>query len=184
MSTRGQIEERRDNPYDQSTFYFFAGSLGVFSTGMMAGVFIAMRHLKEKENFHFDMRKHKLPAVMAARALVYGTILCVGTFGVLGSLFCYANDIRNVREFDTYMRTNLKFFEPPVNKDPDVQRENELIGKLTEEQQMEYVWKKYFEDEAQVTEHIKDGPVPVKVIPEKDRSILEQIEYIRSKYFP
>ena len=43
-----------ENPFDQSTFWFFAGSFGVFSAGMCGGVFIAMRHLREKENFHFN----------------------------------------------------------------------------------------------------------------------------------
>lgn len=172
-----------ENPYDASHFYFFAGSLGVMGAGMLTGCWIAMRHLKEKENFHFDIRKHRQPAVMAARALGYGTLLCLGTFGVLGAGFCYAADIRNLRDFDVFMRGSLKLFEPPVNKDPQVQRERELVDKLTEDQQLEYVWKKYFEEEAQVAQHIHDGPMPPKVIPEKDRSIVEQIEYIRSKYF-
>jgi len=173
-----------DNPFDQSTFYFFASALGVFGAGMCTGVFIAMRHLKEKENFHFDIRKHRTPAIMATRAFGYGSLLCLGTFGVLSSAFCYAADIRSVRDFDRYMRNNLEVIRPEINKDPAVQRERELVEKLSESQQMEYVWKKYFEDDAQVVKELPDGPEPEHTIPESGRTVLEQVEYIRNKYFP
>lgn len=178
-------ERKNDNPYDQSMSYFLLGSLGVFSTGVLAGVFIAMRHLREKENFHFNFRQHRTPAIMATQALVYGSALALGTFGVAGAAFCYTNDIRNVNDFDHFMRRNLEPFQPPVSKDPIVIRERELVDKLDESKQLEYVWKKYFEDEAQVVKHIPDdgdSPPPLEPIPEENRTIVQQLEYIKRKY--
>ena len=192
-----------ENPYETSMFTWLTGSLGMLCGGTVIGVGIAMRHMKNHENFQFNMAKHRTPVMMATRALMYGTALSIGSFGVGMASFLYITDIKTPQEFALYMKKTLKPFETPATKDPLLQKEIELVSRLDEEHQLKYLWSQYFteaheevdkrlkEDEEEFIKNggnlddLRSGKTTIdleKIINKKDRTISEQMQYINEKY--
>lgn len=87
---------------------FVGGSFAIVGLGFLAGLKYSMN--KEKELF----KKHSIPAHYAAKAFLYGTLLCVGTFATIGSLIVFSTGITNAKEFGREMK---KLFG---NTSPDV----------------------------------------------------------------
>ena len=87
--------ESKDDDSVATTSQFLGVSLGMFGRGMVGGVAYIFRQEKVK----FDRHTHGRPALVAARALLYGTILACGTFGAGLGLFVKFTGITNVKQF-------------------------------------------------------------------------------------
>ena len=88
-----------DRPPVVSRTTFFAGSLGTVSAGILFGLYRVNR-LSVKENLLIP--KHISPSTaygIAAKALIYGTALCVGSFAGVGAIFAYTSKITTLDQF-------------------------------------------------------------------------------------
>jgi hypothetical protein len=83
-----------DDNKDDGVSSLLVNSVGVMSVAMLGGIFAASKY----EKFKFDRRLHSSPAVMAVRALVAGTVLCVGAFGLAGTLFVKGTGIDSMQK--------------------------------------------------------------------------------------
>ena len=79
---------------------FFAGSLGVFASGLLFGVY----RVCKKEKTTIDIKANRPHVMLAVRALGYGTALCFGAFAAAGAAFSYTTKITTLSEFDTWAR--------------------------------------------------------------------------------
>ena len=79
---------------------FFAGSLGIFSSGMLFGVYRVMR----KENAKLNAKAQRNQIFFAARALGWGTVLCLGAFAGAGAVFSYTTKVTTLSEFDVWAK--------------------------------------------------------------------------------
>ncbi|KAJ1442000.1 hypothetical protein B484DRAFT_390433 [Ochromonadaceae sp. CCMP2298] len=95
---------------------FFAGSLGVFSSGMLFGVYRVMR----KEDAKLSHIAQRSQVMLAMRALGWGTVLCLGSFMGAGALFSYTTKVTTFQGFDHWMKgigTGLNIPTPHAPKD-------------------------------------------------------------------
>lgn len=92
--------DRRPSPLFEtpSLTAFYAGSLGIFSLGTLVGVYRVYK-LSKKENLTIPKGSGANASVVAARALLYGTALCLGTFSGAAALFAYTSKITTPEEF-------------------------------------------------------------------------------------
>lgn len=103
---------------------FFAGSLAVFSSGMLFGVY---RVLKQEKG---TIKGNMTPLMVACKALAWGTVLCLGTFAGAGAAFSYATNVTTIKEFDVWAKAAGKKLNLPVPKvDAKEQEESEEIEK-------------------------------------------------------
>lgn len=100
---------------------------------------------------------HGTPALIAARALLYGTILCVGTFAGVGSVFVATTGISSFKEFhQAATRQAAKVDFLPKDKE-EVIREKAIVKKMNENEEMNYFYNKVFpEGETEADEGKKD----------------------------
>lgn len=92
---------------------FFTGSLAVFGSGLMFGVYRVMK----KEKAKISLKSQRPDIVLAASALAYGTALCFGTFAAGAAVFRYTTKVTNLQEFDVWAR-NVGM-SVPLPKVPD-----------------------------------------------------------------
>lgn len=105
-----------------STTSFFLGSAAMLSLGVLYGIRRAVKEV-EKESPPSSsaakspfqrlsvwkvLHKNTNGVTMGARAFAYGSLLCFGGFYACGSLFMYANNLRNLDEFAGFMRVRMK----------------------------------------------------------------------------
>jgi len=107
------------------------GSLVFFSLGMALG----MRVMMKREKFMFGIRSEHVG--LATKALMYGTVLSVGTFGVSTVLFMQATGIRTPKEFGDILRGKLAEVES-IQPAPDLAKDIDEKNKMTTEEEMAY----------------------------------------------
>jgi hypothetical protein len=98
------MTSNEENQSKVSWPFIIGGSVGMFSIGLLTGVYQAFRYEKTK----FDIKVHGPPMIMAGKAFVYGTMLCFGTFGVLGVSFCSLTGISSIHEFEIAAKQALR----------------------------------------------------------------------------
>lgn len=79
---------------------FLTGSVGAFSAGMLLGVWRVTR----KEQTRITVKTHRPQILFALSALGWGTVLCLGTFGLAGAVFSYSTGVTTIREFDSWAK--------------------------------------------------------------------------------
>ena len=99
MQRKDPIESAsREPPISKTSF--FAGSLAIFSCGMLIGVYGVTR----KEKTKISMAVHRSNVFLAMRAFGWGTALCLGTFAGAGALFMATTKVSSVKELDAYAK--------------------------------------------------------------------------------
>eukprot|EP01039_Chlorochromonas_danica_P003644 gene3644-3989_t len=93
-----------NNPPPISRTTFFISSAGIFSLGMLFGVHRVMK--KEKADVP-ALRHSAPPAFMAARALGWGTVLCLSAFTCTTVAFSLLTGIESTSQFATAARQKL-----------------------------------------------------------------------------
>ena len=86
--------------YISSSFTFFLGS-AIFGAKQF------LRYEDKTSDLRQMMKTTKVPTQLAFKALLYGTALSVGTFGLGIMLYCSAFNIQNTQDFDRHMVGNL-----------------------------------------------------------------------------
>lgn len=107
------------------------GSLLMFSMGMALGV----RAMMKREKFMFGFRSEYVG--LATKALMYGTALSVGTFGVTTVVFMQATGIRSPKELGDAFRGKLAEVES-IKPSPDLAKDIEEKGKMSTDEEMAY----------------------------------------------
>jgi hypothetical protein len=107
------------------------GSLLMFSLGMALGV----RAMMKREKFMFGFRSEYVG--LATKALMYGTALSVGTFGVSTVLFMQATGIRSPKELGDMFRGKLSEVES-IKPAPDLAKDIEEKSKMSTDEEMAY----------------------------------------------
>jgi hypothetical protein len=125
-----------------SAFTTTAVSLGVMGVSFLAGV----KYQFWKSNFKFSYKKHKTDFHYATAALLGGTALCLGTFGVVTSVFMVTTGVKSFAEFSYFMQSIFsgnKVTGPPK----ELEEELKHIENMTLEEEMDYWLKKYYYSE-------------------------------------
>jgi hypothetical protein len=136
-----QETKRPNDPFlDKSIF--FGGSFAAVGLGMLIG----FQRVASKENFKLNIKAHTVPFAVATKALVAGTLLCFGTFGVVTATFITATGITSLSEFSISARKAFSGFD--LQKKSPSALEDEMNTKgMNENQELDYVSKKYFSGE-------------------------------------
>lgn len=107
-------------PSDISEGAYVGGCFAIVGGGFLGAVKYSMN--KDKELF----KKNKIPTMYAAKAFMYGSLLCVGTFASVGALVVFSTGISNAKDFGKAMR---KLFgnrtpEHEFEKDHEIEFDN------------------------------------------------------------
>ena len=122
-------------PKDLLTESQFTLFLGACATVIMGGVAVGMRRQLKKEKFVFKMKEHGSSAVLAFKALFYGTVLSVGSVGIGGTVFCKYNNIQSTQEFAKFMKEKIGVLWA---KSPEFIEEEKTIKGLSEKEELSY----------------------------------------------
>jgi hypothetical protein len=121
--------------------WFYGGSFAALSAGMLGGFWYTLKREGVKS---LSYQTHGTPALVASRALFYGTVLCVGTFAGVGSVFVATTGISSFKEFhEAATRTTQKVDFLPKDKD-EVKKEKDFVKMMNEEEEMSYFYNKVF----------------------------------------
>ena len=120
---------------------FISISLGAVSAGMLGGVYAVTRREKMK------IRKQPTTAMMVAyKALVYGTFLCVGTFGAVFAGISYFTPVKTPTDFAAYARgVGRKWFPPKELTESEKQQSEEVAKDF--QSFVDSVWDNYVKEE-------------------------------------
>lgn len=89
--------------YISSSFTFFLGS-AIFGAKQF------LRYEDKTSDLRQMMKTTKVPTQLAFKALLYGTALSVGTFGLGIMLYCSAFNIQNTQDFGRHMKSLFKLY--------------------------------------------------------------------------
>jgi len=141
--------EGRSSPSPPSPFLelpdkqtFFALSFGVFSAGVLGGVW----HVMRRERFKFDIRAHRTPFAIASRALFLGTALCFGSFAAGTAALVTTTGITSFEEFAMSLEGKLGQVDALKTKNPVVLADIAKIRQFSEKDEMDYWWNRFFGD--------------------------------------
>ena len=103
---------------------FFAGSLGMFGSGLLFGVYRVFK----KEKSKLDIKSQRPHVMLAVRALGWGTALCFGTFAAAGATFSYVTKVTTLQGFDKWAReVGLSVPMPKIEVDANAQAETKQL---------------------------------------------------------
>jgi len=125
--------------WESSRVWFYATSFGAMSAGMLGGFYYTLRREGVKS---LSVQTHGTPAMVATRALFYGTVLCVGTFAGLGSAFVATTGISSFREFHDAATKQTSKVEFLTKEPEETTKEKILVRKMDENEEMSYFWGK------------------------------------------
>lgn len=111
-----------EDPVPVSTV--LVSGLGFLGLGMLGGVYRVFHNEKVK----FDSKTHGPPMRVASRALLYGTLLCLGTFGVAGSIFVNVSGVKTFRQFGRLVKTTFNIADPIPPSLEDVEEVDKIEG--------------------------------------------------------
>jgi hypothetical protein len=136
MNSSKRIENEKKER--EKSFRLFIGtSIGITLGGIVYGV---RRQLK-KEKFTFVYHEHRGSVFLAFKALVYGTLLTMGTFSA-GILI--ANKVYNIDRIDDFITLIQEKVGPYIVKTPEFEKDAKAISGMTLDQEMDY-WSKVVE---------------------------------------
>ena len=135
-SVKRQEEERMEQ---QRSFRMFLGTCAMITVG---GIAYGVRRQLRKEKFTFNIKEHGSSAVLAAKAFLYGTLLCAGGFATGGAAICTIYDINSPQEFGDFMRAKVS---PLWKKSPEFKFDEEKIKGMSEKEELAY-WSKTIEE--------------------------------------
>ncbi len=133
------LPKKLDNsaiPSANELLYFAGGSLSLFGIGIALGA----RYVAKKENFVIGYRSESVR--FALRALMYSSVLSLGTFSLGTLIFMQVSGIRSTVELANSIKGKLdkvEFMKPA----PDVANDIKEKNKLTLEEELGY-WNKLF----------------------------------------
>ena len=131
MTIKTNINSAEDIGISKPTF--LAGSVGAFSAGLLFGVWRVTR----KEQTRITVKTHRPQILFALSALGWGTVLCLGTFGLAGAIFSYSTGVTTISEFDSWAKT--------VGRGMNIPKPLETEKSQAESRQIESDLNKFFE---------------------------------------
>eukprot|EP01038_Epipyxis_sp_PR26KG_P006893 gene6893-9445_t len=144
-SSNNSVDSKPSKPSFISKTSFYVGSLATISFGFLFGVSLVFRKndeiapLKSVRGAKIDKSSAFL---MATKALGLGTMLCLGTFFGVGSIFVATTGITSVKEFDVAARSIGVLFKP---KEKEYSNEEKLEHEQHEQDMNDFL-KEYFSD--------------------------------------
>jgi hypothetical protein len=156
-------------PEKPSLFEVGVISGGALSAGFLGGVWYQFR----KSKFKFNLQEHHSELKFAGTAFLAGTVLCLGTFGVLTSAFMYTTGVSSFLEFSYFMKTTFqgRKIDGPSE---EMKKETKIFEGMTREQEWEH-WSSKFNHYFENNE--ADPGAEVKFDPEiKVSDILKKID--------
>lgn len=84
-------------------------------------VFGVRRHLRS-EAFALSLRHHATPLAIATRALAYGTVLCLGSFLLVGGTLSVCSGVYSLRRLDEALRARLA----PLRRPPPAESADDI----------------------------------------------------------
>jgi hypothetical protein len=121
---------------------FLGYSLAIIGGGMLMGVYRGL----QQEKVHFNLKTHGPPMAIASKALVYGTLLCFGTFAGLTATFLATTGITSTTELANSAQRAFSTFDNENYTTEAAKKDREMIKGMTEDEEMEYLQRKYFSD--------------------------------------
>jgi hypothetical protein len=120
-------------PEKPSLFQVSVISGGALSAGFLGGVWYQFR----KSKFKFNINEHHNELKFAGKAFLAGTALCLGTFGVLTSVFMYTTGVSSFLEFSYFMKSTFqgKKIDGPSD---EFKKETQIFEGMTREQEWEH----------------------------------------------
>jgi len=118
---------------------------GALSAGFLGGVWYQFR----KSKFKFNLQEHHSELKFAGTAFLAGTVLCLGTFGVLTSAFMYTTGVSSFLEFSYFMKTTFQG-KKIDGRSEEMKKETKIFEGMSREQEWEHWSKKfnhYFEND-------------------------------------
>ncbi len=135
-SANRQEQERKDR---ESSYMWFLGTCAAIT---LTGVIIGVRRQLKREKFTFVMKEHQSSAILAFKALFYGTAICAGTFTAGTIAVSKAYDLKTPEDFAEIMKKNLS---PLFVKTPEFVKDEESIKGMSESEELDY-WSKQVPD--------------------------------------
>ncbi len=130
------VNEQREESISKT--FFFTGSLGVFSLGMMIGI----QRIMKKEGHNLPPENRSAAAGLAAKALGVGTLLCLGAFAAGSAIFVGVTGITTVEQFGEFARKMVHGTGLPKTTEGRSQEEEEESKKA--EQELEKILNDFF----------------------------------------
>mmetsp|Transcript_16693 Transcript_16693/g.25092 ORF Transcript_16693/g.25092 Transcript_16693/m.25092 type:complete len:186 (+) Transcript_16693:54-611(+) len=130
-STEDKTDENQTSLFTASVISF-----GALSGGFVAGTLWQFR----KSNFKLNFRKHHSDIAFASRALLAGSALCFGTFGVLASVFMFTTGVSSFVDLKYFMKsiaTGTKVNGPSE----DLVRYKKVTANMTFSEECDYLYK-------------------------------------------
>lgn len=169
-NSRTSTNNEAQGPAKPSMFEVTVISVGALSAGFVGGVWYQFR----KSKFKFNMQEHHNELRFAGKALLAGTVLCFGTFGVLTSAFMLTTGVSSFLEFSYFMKSTFqgRKIDGPSE---EVKKETKMFEGMNREQEWEY-WSSKFNHYFQNNEN-GDPSTDIKFDPEIQVShILKEID--------
>lgn len=132
--------ERKDGI---STGWFLGMSLASLSGGMLYGVHTVVK--RENSKLSDVIKVHSTAFSSASRALLYGTLLCWGTFIGCGAIFISLTGITTFKELGESSRRNFQRIDDTTKQRQRIAAEKKIMKVFTESQELDY-WKKLYEN--------------------------------------
>lgn len=123
-------------------------SFGALAGGFAVGVLYQFR----KQNRKFDLRRYDF--MLATKALLAGTALCVGTFSVLGSIFVYTTGVTSFPELRFYFESLAKGKQIHGPSNEEINYKNATQG-MSISEEWDYLYSKYIAPEVEKEEDSK-----------------------------
>ena len=131
-----KVEEQFPITLD-SGYALLGGSLTMFAGGAILGA----RHMMKREKFVFGFRSEFVG--LATRAFLYGTALCLTSFGLGTAIFVKTTNIRTPKELRKYMNIEFNKYDivkPKEELVDDIQNKNNM----SVEEEEAYWWDVFF----------------------------------------
>lgn len=118
---------------------FFGGALAVVSSGMFYGFNKVIREQK----VNLTLKSHAAPTMIAAQALLAGTLLCFGTFVGATSIFVAVSGITTVAQFGKSTEKLLAtYINTPLTEEAITDQKN-IVG-MSFDEEIAYISKRHF----------------------------------------
>ena len=135
--------EKRPKEKSLATSTFFAGSLGIFCTGMMLGIY----HQLKKEKFVLNSESNRGPFMIACKAFLYGSVLCFAGFGGGVAAIAATTGTSSLQEFTDLSRRVMSSKQSLASYQQAIEREKALMKSLNFSEESSY-WTNYFSSES------------------------------------
>jgi hypothetical protein len=129
-------------------------SFGALTGGFAIGVLYQFR----KQNRKFDLRRYDF--MLATKALLAGTALCLGTFSVIGSIFVYTTGVTSFQGLRFYFESLAKGKRIDGPSEEEMNYKNATQG-MSISEEWDYLYSKYIAFEVEKSNEESDHPIVI-----------------------